>query len=202
MKRIDWLFLFALISSSCTNKSETQIPRYRAKLYKADTVDLRAVAKDKITFLTIWSIFCEPYLKELPELQTLYTHYKSNHQITFVTLALNTEAELTDFTSPTTHTPSMYQKAFNYSGLTRFALPSLIGSRSAYHIEKGNARLSDVKAVNRLKHLFTFDAIPISRIYDPEGKLIFEQRGVDTSPVGLGKYRLHLMRKLDSLTAL
>lgn len=202
MKRLYVLIISLLVIASCTNSVETQIPDFKGKQFQADTVDLRTAAKNKITFVSIWSIFCGPCLAELPELQAVYAHYKNNPQVSFVTLALNTEEELTRFSSPASDSSDLYRKAFKHSKLTDFSFPVLIGTRSPYQIENGGARLTDTKAADQLKQLFTFNAIPVTRIYDRQGKLIVENIGVETTPAGLRTYRTNLIQKIDSLLAL
>lgn len=187
-----------LIVTGCTNSVETQVPAFKAKQFQADTVDLRAAAKNKVTFLSIWSIFCGPCLAELPELQAVYAHYKSNPQVSFVTLALNTEEELTRFSSPVSDSIDIYRKAFKHSKLTDFSFPVLIGTRSPYQIANGSARLTDTRAANQLKQLFKIKGIPVTRIYDRQGKLIFENIGVEPSPAGLRAYRINLIQNIDS----
>jgi len=78
----------------------------------------------------------------------------------------------------------------------------LIGTRSPYQIENGSARLTDTKAADQVKQLFTIKGIPVTRIYDRQGKLIVENIGVETSPSGLRTYRTNLIQKIDSLLAL
>lgn len=191
-----------LVVTGCTNSVERQVPDFKAKQFQADTVDLQTVAKNKITFLSIWSIFCGPCLAELPELQAVYAHYKSNQQVLFVTLALNTEEELTRFASPASDSSDIYRKLFKHSKLTDFSFPVLIGTRSPYQIENGSARLTDTKAADQVKQLFTVKGIPVTRIYDRQGKLIVENIGVETSPAGLRTFRTNLIQKIDSLLAL
>ncbi|MCX6212818.1 TlpA disulfide reductase family protein [Spirosoma sp.] len=198
MRRLYWLVLSLVIFFSCQNHSETEIPNFKAKLFRADTIDLQAVSRHKVTLLTIWSIFCGPCLKELPELQSVYEHYKLDKRVTVLTLALNTNQELIRFSS-TSDSADIYRKVFVHSGLKQLALPVLIGTNSPYQIENGSVRLSDRKAATLLKHLFKFEAVPTTRIYNQNGQLVFEQRGAETSESGLRHHRLNLMKKLDSL---
>lgn len=202
MKKIYLIFLLLFLVISCTKSSEIQMPKYEAKLYLSNKVDLQTATKNKVTLLVIWSIFCGPCLKELPELQALYDHYKINRDISIVTIALNTEEELTQFSASNTKENNLYHKAFEHSGLKHFSLPVLIASTSPYQIENGNAKISDTSTANRLKKTFDFRAIPTTRIYDRQGKLVFEQLGVETSETGLRTHRLNLSRKLDSLVAM
>ncbi len=203
MKTLYVLLISALlIVPGCTISVETQVPAFKAKQFQADAVDLRTAAKNKITFLSIWSIFCGPCLAELPELQAIYAHYKNNPQVSFVTLALNTEEELTRFSSPASDSSDLYRKAFKHSKLTEFSFPVLTGTRSPYQIENGSARLTDTEAANQVKQLFTIRGIPVTRIYDRQGKLIVDNIGVETSPAELRAYRTNLIRTIDSLLAL
>lgn len=198
MRRLYWLVLSLLVCFGCHTPSKTEIPNFKAKLFKADTIDLQAVSRNKVTLLTIWSIFCGPCLKELPELQNVYDHYKLDKRVTILTLALNTNEELLRFSS-TSDSADIYQKVFVHSGLKQFTLPVLIGTNSPYQIENGSVRLGDQKAATLLKHLFKFEAVPTTRIYNQDGKLVFEQLGVETSASGLRRHRLNLIKKLDSL---
>ncbi|WP_288424814.1 TlpA disulfide reductase family protein [uncultured Spirosoma sp.] len=203
MKTLYVLLINALlVITGCTRSVETQVPAFKAKQFLADTVDLRAAAKNKIAFVSIWSIFCGPCLAELPEVQAVYAHYKSNPQVSFVTLALNTEEELTRFSSPASDSSDVYRKAFKHSKLTDFSFPVLIGTRSPYQIENGSARLTDTKAADELKQLFTFNAIPVTRIYDRQGKLLFEDSDAETSTKRLRIHRTNLIRTIDSLLTL
>lgn len=201
MRRLYWLVLSIVVVFGCQAPLETQIPDFKAKLFKADTVDLQAVARNKVTLLTIWSTFCGPCLKELPELQIVYDHCKFDKRVTFLTLALNTNEELIRFSSAS-DSADIYRKVFIHSGLKQLALPVMIGTNSPYQIENGSVWISDQKAATFLKHLFKFDAIPTTRIYNKDGRLVFEQRGVETSAKGLRCHRLNLIKKLDSLIIL
>ncbi|ADB42553.1 TlpA family protein disulfide reductase [Spirosoma linguale] len=198
MIRLYRLIVLVLTIISCQTTVETQLPDVKANLFKAGTIDLQVATQNKVTLLTIWSIFCGPCLKELPELQTVYDRYKLNKRVTVLTLALNTNQELNRFLS-TSDSADIYRKIFVHSGLKQLTLPILVGTTSPYQIENGSARLSDTKAADHLKRIFKFDAIPTTRIYDQGGKLIFEQKGVETSALGLRRYRLNLIKKLDSL---
>ncbi|GAB4036764.1 TlpA family protein disulfide reductase [Spirosoma gilvum] len=198
MRRLYWLIVLLLIVTSCQTPTKTQVPDFKAKLFKADSVDLQRVTKNKVTLLTIWSIFCGPCLKKLPELQVVYDRYKFDRRVTFLTLALNSNEELSRFSS-TSDSADIYRKVFMHSGLKQLTLPIIIGTTSPYQIENSSARLVDIKSVANLKRLFKFDAVPTTRIYDRDGKLIFEKIGIEPSALGL-QHRLNLIKKIDSLT--
>jgi len=187
----------------CGPEPTSQIPDFRAKSFQGDTLSLRALTESKVSFINIWSTFCGPCLKELPLLHRIHDRYKENGKVAFITIALNTENELNQFTKSADST-NPYRKVFRYSGLTHFELPVLIASKAGFSVMKGadqslSAGLKDPGEMRAISTLFGLSGVPITVIYNREGQLIYKNPGVDMSSEGLLAYEAFLTGKIDSL---
>ena len=200
-------YIFFILSlyliASCTSKLKSEVPDFVAKQYNTKTVvGLKDIAKNKITFVNFWSIFCGPCLEELALIHRVYDKYKDNSKFTILTIALNTEDELDQFTS-LSDTSSPYHSCFKISKLKRFYLPTLIGSKNGYTIEKLNnnliAGIKDKEEVRKTCRLFNFDAIPTTFIYNEKGQIVYKSTGAETSQDGIRQYEVYLYHTIDSL---
>lgn len=163
---------------SCSRKvNTTDVPDIKGKLLNGDSVSLRTIAKDKLTVVNVWGIFCGPCMKELPILQDIYEKYKNHKGFAFITIAMDNETELNRFLNAT-DTTDMYRKMFLYSKLGHFSLPTLSCLPHGYtHIYGGYAIVQDLIECRTINRMIKSNAIPTTLIYNPSGNLVFKQIG-------------------------
>lgn len=179
-------------------QSPTDVPNFSAKLFHGDSVNLQTVSKNRIFLLNVWSTFCPPCLKELPILEKINAKYKPNQKFTFMTLALNSETELIQFTE-STDTTNPYNKVFRYSGLRRLDLPVIPSLTHGYIINQNgdgtfSAILGNNKEVGILNKMFEMEGIPVTLLYNSNGKIVYRTNGSITDD------RV-ITNKIDSLLA-
>ena len=180
----------------CSHKvNTTEVPNIKGKLLNGDSVALRTIAKDKLTIVNVWGIFCGPCMKELPILQSVYEKYKGHKGFAFITIALDNEAELNRFLSAT-DTTDQYRKMFFYSNIGNFSLPTLSVLPHGYtNIYGGYAIVQDSNECRTINRMIKSNAIPTTLIYNPNGNLVFKQIGsFDNDQL--------LTRNIDSLLSL
>lgn len=182
----------------CKMQSSTDVPNFSAKLFHGDSVNLQTVSKNRIFLLNVWSTFCPPCLKELPILEKINAKYKPNQKFTFMTLALNSEAELIQFTE-STDTTNPYNKVFRHSGLRRLDLPVIPSLTHGYIVNQSSdgtfsATLGNNKEVKLLNKMFEMEGIPVTLLYNSNGKIVYRSNGSITDDRVITK-------KIDSLLA-
>jgi thiol-disulfide isomerase/thioredoxin len=179
MIRNVFTLLIALFSFCCSSRKAkiTHVPDIKGKLLNGDSVALRTIAKDKLTVVNVWGIFCGPCMKELPILQGVYEKYKNHKGFAFITIAMDNEKELHRFLNAT-DTTDMYRKMFLYSNIRYFSLPTLAYLPHGYtHIYGGYAIVQDSIECRTLNKMIKSNAVPTTLIYNPNGKLVFKQIG-------------------------
>ena len=179
MIRYVCVFLIALISFCCSSRKAeiNDVPDIKGKLLNGDSVTLRSIAKDKLTVVNVWGIFCEPCMKELPIIQRVYEKYNNHKGFAFITIAMDNEKELHRFLNAT-DTTDMYRKMFLYSNLRNFSLPTLAYLPHGYtHIYGGYAIVEDSVECRNLDRMIRSNAVPTTLIYNSTGTLVFKQIG-------------------------
>ncbi len=200
------LFLIIILTYSCTNKPISEVPKFITKQFNGDTINLQDIAKNKVTVIIVWTTFCDNCLTEIYNLHDLYTKYKDNKRVSFVTIAFNTDEELKQFTS-TRDTLNPYQEYLSYLKLAKFEMPILVGATQGYeiyHQDDGSIipGIKDTAEVNKLYKLFDFKGIPATLIYNSDGQLIYKYSGPRSMREPLKDYKNSLDKKLDSLLSL
>lgn len=191
------------IGCSCSANIKTDVPNITGEQLNGNTVNLRELAKGKVTVVNIWATFCGPCLKELPMLHNLYDNNKSNSQFAFITLALNTKDELTQFTSsPDTSNP--YRRVFILSKLKEFHLPTITALSKGFIIEnsedgKFQAHLPPSKELETWRQAFGFGPIPFTLIYDKHGKISHITSYKGDLESDLERYQDSLQNKINEL---
>jgi thiol-disulfide isomerase/thioredoxin len=173
------VFLIALFSFRCSgHKVEiTDVPDIKGKLLNSDSVRLRSIAKNKLTVVNVWGIFCGPCMKELPIIQNVYEKYNNLKGFAFITIAMDNEKELNRFLHAT-DTTDPYRKMFLYSGIKHFSLPTLAYLPHGYtHMFGGYAIVNDSLEFRTLARMINSNAVPTTLIYNSTGKLVFKQIG-------------------------
>jgi thiol-disulfide isomerase/thioredoxin len=173
------VFLIALFSFRCSgHKVEiTDVPDIKGKLLNSDSVRLRSIAKNKLTVVNVWGIFCGPCMKELPFIQNVYEKYNNLKGFAFITIAMDNEKELNRFLHAT-DTTDPYRKMFLYSGIKHFSLPTLAYLPHGYtHMFGGYAIVNDSLEFRTLARMINSNAVPTTLIYNSKGKLVFKQIG-------------------------
>jgi len=173
------VFLIALFSFRCSSRKVeiTDVPDIKGKLLNSDSVRLRSIAKNKLTVVNVWGIFCGPCMKELPIIQNVYEKYNNHKGFAFITIAMDNEKELNRFlNAPDTTDP--YRKMFLYSGIKHFSLPTLAYLPNGYtHMYGGYAIVKDLLKFRTLARMINSNAVPTTLIYNSTGKLVFKQIG-------------------------
>ncbi|MDP4285290.1 MAG: TlpA disulfide reductase family protein [Bacteroidota bacterium] len=171
--------LIAVFSFCCCSHkvNTTDVPDIKGKLLNGDSVALRTIAKDKLTVVNVWGIFCGPCMKELPILQSVYEKYRNHKGFDFITIAMDNETELNRFLN-TTDTTDPYRKMFVHSNLGHFSLPTLSVLPHGYtHIYGGYAFFQDSTECRTINRMIKSNAVPTTLIYNPKGNLVFKQIG-------------------------
>jgi len=179
---------------STQNTNSTDVPDIAGKLLNSDSLNLRTIAKGKLTLVNVWGIFCIPCMKELPILHKVYDKYKNRNDFAFITVATDNEKELLRFLDPR-DTSDIYRKLFVYSGLDSFYLPTLACLQHGFSkYYSGYTIIQDSTELKRIDRMIKSWEIPTTLIYSPRGKLIFKQIGsFDNDQL--------LTHKIDSLLA-
>ena len=179
------------------------MPEFIAKQFNGDTINLKDLAKNKVTVLFFWTTFCDNCLTELNNLHSVYTKYKDNKKFTFITIAFNTNEEIKQFNAFRDST-NPYQQYISYLKLDRFDMPILIGANKGYeiyHQDDGSfiPGIKDTMEVRKLYDLFNFQGLPTTIIYSDQGQLIYKYSGPKTMRGNLEDYKTFLNNKIDSL---
>ena len=167
-----------ILSSFCLIQTDrrTDIPDIKGKLLNGDSINLRALTKDKVTILNVWGVFCHPCMNELPLLHRIYSKYKDRNDFAFVSLAMDSETELIKFLRSKDSTDP-YRKMYLESELDSFFLPTLACLPHGYSF-RSYARPLDSAQRSDFRSIFKTDAIPTTFLYNRHGKLIFKQIGI------------------------
>lgn len=193
------LFIFC----SCSANLKTDVPDLVGNLLYRDSINLKALAKDKVTVVNVWATFCGPCLEELPMLHKLYDNNKSNSQFAFITLALNTNEELTQFIS-SADTSNPYRQAFILSKLKEFRLPTISALSKGFIIKNQEdglfqANLPPSKELEIWRQALGFGPIPFTLIYDKQGKISYKTSYKGDLETNLKRYQDSLQHKIDQL---
>jgi len=173
------VLLIAVFSFCCCSRkvNTTDVPDIKGKFLNGDSVALRTIAKDKLTVVNVWGIFCVPCMKELPILQGFYEKYKSHKGFAFITIAMDNETELKRFLNAA-DTTDPYRKMFLYSNIRHFSLPTLSVLPHGYtNIYGGYAIVQDSIEYRTINRMINSNAIQTTLIYNPNGNLVFKQIG-------------------------
>jgi|GEM_PF-4080139 thiol-disulfide isomerase/thioredoxin len=197
------LLLFVLSIYSCSKHIKSDVPEFSTKQYNGDTVNLKELAKNKVTIIFFWTTFCDNCLTEISNIHDVYDKYKNNKNVTFLTIAFNTNKEIEQFNS-ISDTVNPYKLYFKYLKMAKFDMPVLIGSDQGYEIysqDDGSfiPGIKDTSEVNKLYNTFDFRGLPTIIIYSAEGKLICKYSGPQSMRSDPDKYRIFLDNKIDSL---
>ncbi|HVG16638.1 MAG TPA: TlpA disulfide reductase family protein [Chitinophagaceae bacterium] len=195
--------LLVFIYWSCSSNLKTDVPDISGKQLNGSTISLQELAKDKVTVVNVWSTFCGPCLEELPMLHNLYDNNKNNSQFAFITMALNTNDELTQFISAA-DTSNPYHKVFILSKLKEFRLPTIAGLSKGFIIKntedgKFQAHLPSSKEFEILRQALGFGPIPFTVIYDKHGKISYKTDYKGDVESNLVRYQDSLQHKIDEL---
>jgi len=194
---------FYFFVTSCSDEPKSSVPEFIAKQFDGDTVNLKSIAKNKVTVIFFWTTFCDNCLTELSNIHYLYDRYKDNKKFNFITIAHNTDAELKQFNS-SKDTTNPYQQYLKDLKFGKFDLPILVGSNAGYEIYPQNdgsfiAGIKDTSEVGKLYTLFGFKGLPTTIIYSAKGELVYKYSGPKTMKDDFEKYKIFLNTTIDSL---
>ena len=170
-------FLVASFCVHCSNRQHnTDVPDIKGKLLNNDSASVREIAKNKLTLVNAWGIFCGPCMQELPILHDVYDKYKEEENFAFITVAMDSEAELNRFLNPAD--TSDYRRMFDFSKLKSFYLPTLASLPNGYSkLRVGYAIVQDSTECHKIQKMIKSNAVPTTLIYDYTGKLVFKKIG-------------------------
>lgn len=181
------------ICCSVKNKNISAVPDIQGKLLNGDSINLRAIAENKLTLVNVWGIFCGPCIKELRLLHNVYDKYKDRKDFEFITIAMDSEKEFQQFLNPAD--TSVYRKMFLHSGLKRFYLPTVTCLPNGYSkFYSGYAIVQDSTQCRSIQRKIQSNVIPTILIYNKTGELVFKQ-------IGSFENEKELTYKIDSLLA-
>ncbi|WP_298760100.1 TlpA disulfide reductase family protein [uncultured Psychroserpens sp.] len=89
-----------------------------------NTYDFKS-AKGKVIVINFWATWCPPCIAEMPSLEKLYQHYKSNDDVVFLFVSNEDKEKLYEFTIHNNYSFEVYQsltkypKDFNVSSIPR-----------------------------------------------------------------------------------
>jgi len=184
------MVLFFFVSTSGQKKyirPVKQIPSVSLYNLNGDTINLLTLAKDKITFIDFWFVPCGPCFAEMNLLHKLYSKYKDNSKVCFVTVTYTDSA----FVRPlienrNTDSNQTYSYFKTLSRLDTFRLPvyftknaiskqtSFIKSKFDF-AGKGEGLSKDKSQFP--DQIFRFPAYPTILIFDKNGQLIYDKTG-------------------------
>ncbi len=108
----------------------TQIPNFSLKDINGNNFDT-ASTKGKLIVLKCWFIHCVACVKEFPELNKLVEDYKENHNILFISLAMDKKEDLVKFLKTKKFkyatVPNMKDFMINDLNITQYPTHVLIG---------------------------------------------------------------------------
>ncbi len=187
---------------SCSLAYDTKVPNLIVKQFRGDSVQLQDIAKDKVTFVSVWSVFCGPCLKEMPMLHRLFDKFKGKSHFAFVAIALNTSNELEHFVSGN-DSVIFFSQLLKSSKLKQYNLPTVIAlKRESKVIKFGDGSMGVGNSQQEMatwKKMFGFEAIPFIIIYNRKGEVAYQtDYSIDTETMP-EKYEKLLNQKTDSL---
>lgn len=164
-----------------------QIPSVSLYNLQGDTSNLLTLAKDKITFIDFWFIPCGPCFAEMNLLHKLYSKYKNNPNVQFITITLTDSAFvrplIQNIDNDTNHTYSYFK---SLSKLDTFKLPTYfikgVTSKQKSFVKSGigftgKGEWANVKNNLDPTKLFRFTSYPTILIYNKKGQLIYNKTG-------------------------
>jgi thiol-disulfide isomerase/thioredoxin len=155
----------------------SDIPDIQGKRLGGDSISLKTIAKNKLTLVNVWGIFCGPCIKELPLLHQVYDKYKNTENFEFISIAMDSEKEFIQFLNPS-DTANHYRKMFLLSKIDSFYLPTLACLPNGYTYKYGGyAIIKDSTECWSIQKQIGSTAIPTTLIYDKSGALVFKQIG-------------------------
>ncbi len=195
MRTILTIIIFLFFVSSFGQKKLIepikQIPSVSLYNLSGDTCNLLTLSKDKITFIDFWFIPCGPCFSEMNLLHKLYSKYKDNPNICFITITLTDSS----FVRPLIENKNIdSNETYSYfktlSKLDTFKLPvyfmknvvskqkSFVKSKIGFH-GKGDWTLKD----NSLfpNNIFKFSGYPTILIFNKNGQRIYNKTGFTDS---------------------
>ncbi len=107
-----YLFLITALVSACSKLGE-QAPDFRFTTLKGTEVSSQNLS-GKIIVLNVWATWCGTCIREMPELNKLYTKYESDTSIVFLALCDNNASDMDkvlcrfDFLYPQVSNASQY----------------------------------------------------------------------------------------------
>ena len=152
-----------------------------------DTTNLTTLSKGKITFIDFWFVPCGPCFSEMHMLHKLYAKYKSNSNISFLTITLTDSSFVRPLVeNKNTSNNETYEYFKTLTNLDTFKLP-------VYFITGGNSKMISFKKTKngfsghgepRIKdnpyypgNIFGFSGYPTILIFNTKAELIYNNTG-------------------------
>lgn len=168
-----------------------QIPSVTLYNLSGDTSNLLTLAKDKITFIDFWFIPCGPCFGEMNLLHKLYSKYKDNPSVRFITITFTDSAFVRPLTeNRNTDSNQTYSYFKTLSQLDTFRLPvyfmkNAISKQTSFIKSKfGFAGKGEGFSKDKSQfpgQIFRFSGYPTVLIFDKSGQLIYNKTGFTDS---------------------
>jgi len=164
-----------------------QIPSVSLYNLNGDTSNLLTLSKGKVTFIDFWFIPCGPCFAEMNLLHKLYSKYKDNPNICFITITLTDSS----FVRPLIENKNIQSnETYSYfkslSQLDTFRLPvyfidKVISKQKSFVKSKigfsGRGDWSSKDNPLYPNNLFDFSGYPTILIFDKKGHIVYNKTG-------------------------
>ena len=189
------LFTIFAILANCSfgqkvlGKPVKAIPQLFVYNIHGDTTNLKTISSNKVTFIDFWFIPCGPCFVEMNMLHKLYTKYKDNPDVAFLTITFTDSA----FVRPlienrNTDSNETYDYFKNLAVLDTFKLPVFFINgidtkmRSFKRSKVGfsghnEAKIKDIDYTKYPDFIFGFSGYPTIFIFDKRGNIIYNKTG-------------------------
>ena len=205
------IFSVTVFGQKTIRNSITTIPQLSIYNIHGDTTSLHAISKNKLTFIDFWFIPCGPCFVEMNMLHQLYSEYKDNPNISFLTITITDSA----FVRPLMENRnSDSNQTFNYfkslAALDSFRLPVYfikgLTSKQKVFIKSnirghmgysGRRENQDLDSLNKPDKIFGFSGYPTILIFDKKGKVIYNETGFTKDKEKQQKRKIETLIKLN-----
>ncbi len=168
-----------------------QIPYVSLYNLNGDTSNLLTLANNKITFIDFWFVPCGPCFAEMNLLHKLYSKYKDDPKVCFITITHTDSAFIRPLTkNRNTDSNQTYNYFKAISRLDTFRLPVYFMknaiSKQTFFIKSKFGFAGKGEGFSKDKpefpnQIFRFSGYPTILIFDKSGQLIYNKTGFTES---------------------
>ena len=84
-----FIAVFAFSATSIFAQKTSTLPSVSLKNLDNKTLDIKAVAKEKITVVSFWATWCAPCKKELDNIATVYDEWQEKYNVQLVAVSVD-----------------------------------------------------------------------------------------------------------------